>query len=63
VLLTRGRVAKPPLSWRTVDGPLFGNAISTLTLEGRQARLLMEFSGSLAGSETLQAVVVRDLSG
>ncbi|PZS33417.1 MAG: alkaline phosphatase [Pseudonocardiales bacterium] len=39
-------VPKPPLSWRRLSGPFFGNEIATLTLAGRAARLLLEKAGA-----------------
>ncbi len=62
LLLTHGRVRRPTLSWRTVDGPFFGNAISTVTLEGRHARLVMEVSRTDNGIDSLRPVVDRSLS-
>jgi hypothetical protein len=61
--LTRlGRLSPPPLTWRTIGGPFFGNAISTLVLEGRAARVVMESSRSSKGEHPLLTVVARDLS-
>jgi len=40
-----------PVTWRRLAGPLFGNTIATLELEGRSARVLFEqpvTSGTLA---------------
>jgi hypothetical protein len=54
-----GRVARaagladPPLDWSTIGGPWFGNAVSTLEVTGRQARLLVERSGSRGGLEAV----------
>jgi phosphodiesterase/alkaline phosphatase D-like protein len=62
VLGRRGRLARPMLTWRTIGGPFFGNAISTLVLEGRAARLVMESSRKATREHPLEAVVVRDLS-
>jgi hypothetical protein len=36
------RVPRPPLRWRRVDRIVFGNAIATLLLEGRAARVVLE---------------------
>ena len=46
----RGR-APTPVTWRRLAGPLFGNTIATLEIEGRRARVLFEqpvTSGTLA---------------
>jgi hypothetical protein len=54
-----GRVAKavgigePPLSWSRIGGPWFGNAVSTLEVTGRQARLVVERSGGRGGLEAV----------
>ena len=47
------RVGAPPtpVTWRRLSGPLFGNTIATLEIEGRRARVLFEqpvTSGTLA---------------
>jgi PhoD-like phosphatase len=62
VLTRRGGVPRPPLSWRTVGGPFFGNAISTLVLEDRAARVVMESSRSATSEHPLETVIARDLS-
>lgn len=63
LLLSRGAwVREPALSWRTIGGPFFGNAISTLLLEGRAARLVMESSRSATREQPLETVVARELS-
>jgi phosphodiesterase/alkaline phosphatase D-like protein len=41
-IVRRRGVPDPPLSWRRVTGPVFGNALSTLTLTGRAAHLAIE---------------------
>jgi len=57
-----GRIAKavgigePPLSWSTIGGPWFGNAVSTLEVDGRQACLRVERSGSRGGLEAVAEV-------
>jgi hypothetical protein len=38
------RVPKPPMRWRRVDRIVTGNAIATLLLEGRAARVVIESS-------------------
>ncbi|GAB6897339.1 alkaline phosphatase D family protein [Kineosporia succinea] len=43
LLFTRPRtIPETVMTWRAVGGPLFGNAISTLVLEGRAARVVLE---------------------
>jgi hypothetical protein len=32
----------PPVTWRRLAGPIFGNTIATLEIEGRTARVLFE---------------------
>ena len=44
LLSNLARVPKPPMRWRRVDRIVFGNAISTLLLEGRAARVVLESS-------------------
>jgi hypothetical protein len=61
-LTWRGRLPGPPLTWWTIGGPFFGNAISTLVLEGRAARLVMESSRNGTRERPLEAVIARDLS-
>jgi hypothetical protein len=60
-LTWHGRLKPPPLSWRTVGGPFFGNAVSTLVLEGRAARVVMETTRSANADRPLETVVARDL--
>jgi hypothetical protein len=62
VLTRHGRLPKPPLTWQTIGGPFFGNAISTLVLEGRAARVVMESSRKATPEQPLETVVARDLS-
>ena len=62
VLTWHGRLTRPPLTWQTVGGPFFGNAISTLVLEGRAARVVMESSRSATAERPLETVIARDLS-
>jgi len=62
VLLSNvARVPKPPLSWRRTDRIVFGNAIATLVLEGRAARVVIESSRDDA-DEPLVTAVAADLS-
>jgi hypothetical protein len=42
LLSNLARVPRPPLRWRRVDRIVFGNAIATLLLEGRAARVVLE---------------------
>ena len=61
-VLTRRRGVDPPaFSWRTIGGPFYGNAISTLVLEDRAARVVMESSRSATKQHPLETVVARDL--
>jgi hypothetical protein len=62
VLNWHGRLKPPPLTWATIGGPIFGNAISTLVLEGRAARVVIESSRAGTPSRPLDPVVARDLA-
>ncbi|GLY33321.1 alkaline phosphatase [Kineosporia sp. NBRC 101731] len=43
LLFTRPRtIPETVMSWGSIGGPIFGNAISTLILEGRAARVMLE---------------------
>ncbi|GAA3639737.1 alkaline phosphatase D family protein [Kineosporia mesophila] len=43
LLFTRPRtIPETVMSWGSIGGPIFGNAISTLVLEGRAARVMLE---------------------
>lgn len=42
VLARRAGVVRPLVSWRKLSGPFFGNAISTLCLDGRSAYVTIE---------------------
>ena len=47
----RAGALPPPVTWRRLAGPLFGNTIATLEIEDRRARVLFEqpvTSGTLA---------------
>ena len=44
VLGRLARAPRPPLTWRRLGGPVFGNAIASLVLDGRHARLVLETS-------------------
>jgi hypothetical protein len=44
LLSNLARVPRPPLRWKRMDRIVFGNAIATLVLEGRAARVLIESS-------------------
>jgi PhoD-like phosphatase len=57
-----GRVPRPRLTWHTVGGPFFGNAVSTLLLEGRDARVVMESSRKGTAERPLSTIIARDLS-
>jgi hypothetical protein len=42
VLARRAGAVRPLVSWRKLAGPFFGNAISTLCLDGRSASVTIE---------------------
>jgi phosphodiesterase/alkaline phosphatase D-like protein len=46
-------IADPPLTWSRIGGPWFGNAVSTLEVTGRQARVRVERSGARGGLEAV----------
>jgi hypothetical protein len=56
---------KPTLRWTLVQGPIFDNAMATLELEGRRARLFWETAQQPPGNELPDMVTVAeaDLSG
>ena len=59
-----GRTAALPaerLSWRLTAGPLVGNALGTLRLEGRTAELTLSHSGLRDGDAVLDTVLQRRL--
>jgi hypothetical protein len=62
LLVRPGRLPRPAVRWRPVGGPFFGNAIATLVLEGRAARVVMESSRSGTPERPLETVIARDLS-
>jgi len=41
-LSAAARVPNPPWSWHTIEGPWFDNALATLDIEGRSARIAWE---------------------
>ena len=49
-------LSDPPLQWSAVGGPWFGNAVATLCLHGRQARLRVERSGLTGGLEPVTEI-------
>jgi hypothetical protein len=61
LLSNLARVPRPPLRWRRVDRIVFGNAIATLVLEGRAARVVIESSRD-DPDEPLVTAVAADLS-
>jgi PhoD-like phosphatase len=61
-LARAGRHPAPSVTWRSVGGPFFGNAIATLVLEGRAARVVIESSRSATAGQPLETVIARDLS-
>jgi hypothetical protein len=60
VLGRLARVPEPPLSWRRLAGPVHGNALGSLLLDGRRALLRIEQPGP--GGSVEQAVSY-DLTG
>jgi hypothetical protein len=61
LLSNLARVPKPPMRWRRVDRIVFGNAIATLLLEGRAARVVIE-SSQKHREEALRTAIAADLS-
>jgi hypothetical protein len=61
VLQRVARVPRPPMDWRRIDGVVFGNAIATLLLEGRAARVVLESSQDDPAQALLTTLAV-DLS-
>jgi hypothetical protein len=61
VLSKLARVPIPPLRWRRVDRIVFGNAIATLVLEGRAARVVFE-SSTRDDDEPLVTAIAAELS-
>ena len=41
------------MSWSPIGGPWFGNAVSTLEVNGRAARIRVERSGTRGGLEAV----------
>jgi hypothetical protein len=52
-------VRRPPVRWRKLDGPYFGNAVSTLRHESRFAEVTIE---GTAPDGTLRTVARRTLT-
>jgi hypothetical protein len=61
-----GRLAdipRPPIRWhRVAGGPWFGNAVATLSLDGRRARLMIESSEQPLGAPPLRLLAAVDLT-
>jgi hypothetical protein len=55
------RVPRPPLSWRRLAGPVFGNALGSLVLGGRHAQLLVETTAGADG-KPVRTAIRRDLT-
>jgi hypothetical protein len=55
-LARRFGVADPPLAWSPIGGPWFGNAVATLEISGRDARMRVERSGVRGGLEPVTAL-------
>jgi hypothetical protein len=53
-------VRRPPVRWRRLDGPYFGNAVSTLRHDGRSAEVRIE---GTSAEGTLHTVARRSLTG
>jgi hypothetical protein len=53
-------VRRPALSWRRLAGPYFGNAISTLRLDGPQARVRVEGTSTEGTLFKVAEVSLRD---
>ncbi|RQX59988.1 hypothetical protein DLJ57_00170, partial [Micromonospora chalcea] len=52
-------VRRPPVRWRKLAGPYFGNAVATLTHRGREAAVVIE--GTTSDGE-LRPVAQQQLS-
>lgn len=55
-------VADPALSWRLLRGPVFGNAVATLTFSDRSAELVFERSGPSGQLEPVTGIELAGLS-
>ena len=62
VLRTLGRVPRPSWDWERLAGPLFGNAIAGLTLDGRQAALHIYRPRASAAGLALEPALELDLT-
>ncbi len=60
ILARRSGAVRPLVSWRKLAGPFFGNAISTLCLDGRSAYVTIERTDKQA---TLVPIAQRSLTG
>ncbi|WP_030170718.1 alkaline phosphatase D family protein [Spirillospora albida] len=64
MLAKLAKVPAPPLRWRLTDGPWFDNAIATVTLSGRDCRVIWETPGRKGTLGTMgRAAVTRSPSG
>jgi hypothetical protein len=61
-VVRRFGVADPTLSWRLVSGPVFGNAVATLTFSHRSAELVFECSGPSGQLEPVSRLELASLS-
>lgn len=61
-VVRRRGIADPPLAWRRMAGPVFGNAVSTLVLTGRSARLSMERARQQGARRWLEPVLRTSLT-
>ena len=57
------RIPNPPVSWHRTAGPVFGNAIAQLTLDGRAARVVFDSPNGTDAEESLRRVLTEELSG
>ncbi len=58
-LARHGRCAHPPVDWRKLGGPWFGNQLMSLELRGRSARLRLE---QARGNDVLTTVAESELT-
>jgi hypothetical protein len=59
VMASSAGVPKPPLRWRRLAGPYFGNAVSTLRHQGEHADMTIEGTSADGELFTVASVVLR----
>jgi len=59
VMASSAGVPKPPLRWRRLAGPYFGNAVSTLRHQGEHADMTIEGTSADGGLFKVASVVLR----